>query len=183
MKTTCMVALMVLAAGLTAGCGADEAETPSVDEPATEATDNTADNAEPTDTEEPPAEACSVDGEAGDVAEDPTFELRATLHGPYTAGQDGAFSIELTPRGGYHVNEDYPTSIRPCAPSAVTLPSAELGNSDAQERSAERARFDVHFTAAEAGEHRVSAVVDFAVCSDENCMPETRTLAVLLPVQ
>ncbi len=177
MKTTAGFAMaLFLGLGL-AGCGDDS---PAGGEPETSGTEATAPDPEPQ-AEAP--EACAVDGEAQAVVEDPTFELRATATGPYTAGQPGTFAVQLTPRGVYHVNQDFPMSVRPCAGEGVTLPNADLGNDDAAERTEQTARFAVPFTAASAGEHRVSAVVDFAVCTPENCMPEQRTIALLLPVE
>ncbi|MCB9591338.1 MAG: hypothetical protein H6719_01290 [Sandaracinaceae bacterium] len=174
MKTMWMVALSLTLAA----CGGDEDPAPSGGE--------TAANPEPVvEAPEEPAEpeACTVDGEAQPAAEDPSFELRATATGPYTTGERGTFGIQLTPRGEFHVNQDFPMSVRPCAGEGVTLANAELGNEDAAERTERGARFDVPFTPTAAGEHRVSAVVDFAVCTPENCMPEQRTIALLLPVE
>jgi len=121
--------------------------------------------------------------EPGPLVEDPSFELRATASGPYSVGDRGTFDILLTPRGNYHVNEDYPMTVTLAGPEAVMWPRSELGNEDARERTRARARFDVPFTASSAGQHRVTANVDFAVCTPETCMPEQRTLAVLLPVE
>ena len=128
--------------------------------------------ADPGEPEEPP----------GPVAEDPTYELRATASGPYASGEEAQFQIELTPRGEYHVNQDFPMEIALRGPEGVTLPGAALGNGDAAEFNEERARFEVPFTAASAGEHTVTAEVDFAVCTPEACFPERRTLALALPV-
>lgn len=181
-KTWILISAALLALGglVLVACGGDEeaggeataqTETPPADEP-------------PPEPEEPAEpEACEVDGDAAAVAEDPSFELRASASGPYTAGEAGSFGIQLTPRGEYHVNEQFPLRVRPCAGEGVTLPSPELDNEDAAEHTEQTARFDVPFTASEAGEHRVSAVVDFAVCTPETCIPETRTVAVLLPVE
>lgn len=129
-----------------------------------------------------PGGGCGDPATARDVAEDPSFELRASASGPYAPGQEGRFEIALTPRGNYHVNTQYPLSIELEAPSAVALPDAQLGNEDAAEFGEPRARFQVPFTAAAAGEHRVTARVDFAVCTPEACMPDCRTLALVLPV-
>jgi hypothetical protein len=130
----------------------------------------------------PAGDACGDPAAARDVAEDPSFELRASASGPYAPGQEGRFEIALTPRGNYHVNTQYPLSIQLEAPSGVALPDAELGNDDAAEFGEPRARFQVPFTAAAAGEHRVTARVDFAMCTPEACMPDCRTLALVLPV-
>ena len=161
-------------------CGGEE-EAPAADEEPVAEAEPAEDEAPPEEPAEP--EACTVDAEAAAVAEDPSFELRASAAGPYAPGEEGTFNIELTPRGVYHVNQDFPMTVRPCAPEGVALASAEMGPEDAAERSEERARYAVPFTAENAGEHRVSAIVDFAVCTPENCMPERRTIALLLPVE
>jgi hypothetical protein len=129
-----------------------------------------------------PGGGCGDPSQAGPSADDPTFELRATARGPYAPGEQGRFEVSLTPRGVYHVNTQYPMAIRLQGPVEVSFPSAELGVDDAAEIVEPRARFDVPFTARSAGEHRVLAEVDFAVCTPESCMPDCRTLAVVLPV-
>jgi hypothetical protein len=120
---------------------------------------------------------------ATDHVDDPSFELAASPVGPYTAGKLGSFGVSLKPRGVYHVNQEYPISISLHADEAVSLPKAELAKADAATFGEKLARFDVPFTAAKAGSHRVEAKVRFAVCTPENCVPDERTLALMLPVQ
>ena len=152
------------------GCGSEETSAST-----------TEDVVEAPEVEDEPPQA--EDTEAGPLINDPSFELRATAAGPYTVGTQGTFAILLTARGNYHVNEDYPMTVTLSGPDEVTWPSTELGNDDTAERTLERARFEVPFTARTAGEHRITASVDFAVCTPETCIPEMRTLALLLPVE
>jgi hypothetical protein len=165
---------------LAAACG-DEDETSGTveqtppDEVAPAAGEAAAQNA-------PAAEAPAA-AEMGPVVNDDAFELRAAATGPYQQGQLGQFAITLTPRGEWHVNEEYPISVELEAPAEVGLPRPELERSDAAEFGEERARFDVPFTPTAAGQHRVQAKVSFAVCTPENCIPDERTLALVLPVQ
>jgi hypothetical protein len=123
--------------------------------------------------------------EAGPVAQDDSFELRATAAGPYTAGQPGTFEIRLVPRGDYHVNADpaFPFAIALGGPDAVRFAEPSLDRDDAAEFNEQRASFAVPFTPQQAGQHRVTATVDFAVCTPTTCLPEQRTLALVLPVQ
>jgi hypothetical protein len=162
---------------LAVGCGSEEEGSASAQGETAEAEPSEgSETAEAGGTEE-------ADEEVGPVAEDPTFELRAEAQGPYAAGEQGSFEIRLTPRGEYHVNQEFPMNVALSGPDGVELPSADLGNDDADEFTEERARFSVPFTAASAGEHRVTAEVDFAVCTPEACMPDRRTLALVLPVR
>ena len=120
--------------------------------------------------------------EARDAWAEDSFELRSSAAGPYTAGQAGTFEVRLTPRGNYHVNQDYPMTITLTGPDGVTFPSATVERAAATAYTEQLATFAVPFTAP-AGQHDVRAVVDFAVCTPEACMPDTRTLAVHLAVQ
>ncbi len=125
------------------------------------------------------------EAEVSEVAEDPTFELRASASGPYAVGREASFDIRLTPRGQYHVNTDprFPFGIALEGPAAVRFRESSLDRADAAEFAEERARFAVAFTPQSAGSHRVTATVDFAVCTPSTCLPEQRTLALVLPVE
>lgn len=169
MRAARWFAVVALVVGATA-CG-DEDETSGTVTP------------EPPETSEAPTEDQAAAEEAGPVVDDPTFELRADAVGPYASGELGQFAITLTPRGEYHVNEEYPIRVELEAPGELGLSKTELAREDTAEFGEERARFDVPFTPTGAGEHRVSAKVDFAVCTPENCIPDERTLALVLPVQ
>jgi hypothetical protein len=164
--------------GCLLGCG-DDAE-PANETPA-EATATDVEGApdEPGPSDQAPAEAA----ESGPVVTDAAFELRAATSGEYTAGQLGQFAITLTPLGEWHVNEEYPIAVALTGVDAVSFPKAELEREDAAEFGEQVARFDVPFTPGSAGEHRIEAKVSFAVCTPENCVPDERTLALLLPVQ
>ena len=129
----------------------------------------------------PPAPAAPA-AAASDRVEDPTFELALKPTGPYAAGKVQSFAVSLKPRGEYHVNQDYPFSVSLTA-EGVTFPKAELGKSDAAKFDDNVVQLDVPFTAAAAGKHTVSALVKFAVCTPETCVPDERTLALALAVE
>lgn len=133
--------------------------------------------------EDPPAGAAGENEAAGPVVDDPTFELRAAADGPYRQGELGQFAITLTPKTGWKVNEEFPMAVEIEAPSEAGVSHTELEREDAAEFAEARARFDVPFTPTAAGEHRVEANVRFAVCTPENCIPDERTLALVLPVE
>ncbi len=169
-RTTWLAVITALLLAL--GCGGEEEESAQ----------SSGSHAEPVAEPEAPEEP---EAPPGPVAEDDSFELRATASGPYTAGQQGTFEIRLVPRGQYHVNVDplFPFAITLAGPDGVSFPEASLDREDAAEFTEQRARFAVPFTAAAAGEHQVTATVDFAVCTPSTCLPEQRTLALALPVQ
>lgn len=178
---------VLLAAGLAAtfaACnGSASTGRSATEEPSSGAAGTNPARAASAKTADPPSKAAAPAEVATGVIVDSSFELRATPNGAYQTGELGTFSISLTGRSGWHVNEEYPIRVELTAPSGVALSKSALERADAAAFSRERARFDVPFTPAAAGEHRVEAKVSFAVCTDENCIPDERTLAVLLPVR
>jgi hypothetical protein len=131
----------------------------------------------------PAAPAPTAAAAPTDKVEDPTFVLAATPVGSYAAGKLGSVAISLTPRGEYHVNEDYPISVALSGDPALQFPKPQLGKSETAEFSEKVARFDVPVTPQSAGKHSLTAKVKFAVCTPENCVPDERTLALALAVE
>lgn len=129
---------------------------------------------------EPSAEQAA---ELSDKVEDTSFVLALQPSGEYEAGKLGSFAVALEPRGVYHINQEYPISISLSADDEMGLAKSELARTDAAEFGEKKARFDVPFTPAEAGEHKVQAKVKFAVCTPETCVPDERTLALAIAVK
>jgi len=164
------VAITVGAAITFAGCGDDPKPT-AAPEPAPVAAPVVA-----------PTAPTKAPAAAADRAEDASFELALKPTGPYETGKVQSFSVSLKPRGEYHVNQDYPFSVSLSA-EGVSFPKAELGKADAAKFDDNAVELDVPFTVAAAGEHKVSALVKFAVCTPETCVPDERTLALALAVE
>src|SRR4051812_19966939 len=47
-------------------------------------------------------------------------------------GQSATARVELKPAAGYHINKDFPTSLRLVAPAGVELPKPTLKKADGQ---------------------------------------------------
>jgi hypothetical protein len=127
---------------------------------------------------DPPAAAAPTD-----VVTEPEFEIRATPGGPYAAGVAGELAITLVPGSGWHVNEEYVFAVEVHAPAALAVAKPSLGRADAAEFGEDRARWNVAFTPASAGEHRVDADVDFAVCDGPRCLFDERTVSLVVAVR
>ncbi|MBI5512665.1 MAG: hypothetical protein HY909_02800 [Deltaproteobacteria bacterium] len=108
----------------------------------------------------------------------PNYTLVVGL-APIPSPGDTTFNFELHGTTGYHVNEQYPIAIELELANA-TASKSTLRREDAAEYTQAGARFafPIHTTAPGA---RVQGRARFAVCSAENCVPETRTFAVALP--
>lgn len=169
----------VLGAALALSVGCEDEASKSVEAPAPQAA-----------AEQAATKAASSEQASGDpvntpeeIVKEPHFELRLSEVGPYKAGELGRFLVQITPRGDYHINEDFPYAVQIQPPEGVDVPKKELKTEDAEAFSEKKARFAVPFTAAKAGTHRIQAKVDFAVCTEENCIPEQRTLALNVAVE
>jgi hypothetical protein len=130
-----------------------------------------------------PAPSAAPAAAASDRVDDPTFELSISPAGSYAVGQLGSFAVSLKPRGEYHINQDYPITVSLRAPAGLRLPKVEYKKPDAAVFGEELARFDVPLTPEQAGEQRVEAQVRFAVCTPETCVPDERSLALMLAVK
>jgi hypothetical protein len=131
----------------------------------------------------PAAAAAKPAAPPSDRVDDPSFELALVPAPPYTVGKLASFAVSLKPRGVYHINQDYPIDISLTPSEGIALPKAELKKADAASFDEKLARFDVPCTPGKAGPQRVEAKVKFAVCTPENCVPDERTLALVLPVE
>ncbi len=114
--------------------------------------------------------------------EEPSFALKLAQAGPYKAGELGRLVLHLEPRGEFHINQEYPVEISFTGGPDTSFPKATFAKSDAAEFGDKKARFEVPFTPKAAGDHKVQCNVKFAVCTDENCVPDERDLSLALAV-
>jgi hypothetical protein len=125
-----------------------------------------------------------ADQPAGPRIETGSFLLAVAPAQPkYAAGQAGELEIALESRGEWHVNQEYPIRVDLKAASGVALPKAELVKDDAKEFGEEKVRFLAPIEPSTAGKHEVTCDVSFAMCTEENCILERRTVAMELEVQ
>jgi len=155
---------MLLTSALLAACSRGEPPAPSVAPPA------------------PVAQAAKVVEPPKPSIDDTTFRLALVGVPEYAADKESALELTLEARGGYHVNQDYPIRVDVKAPAGVKLAKASLGKPDAATFNEQQASFKLPFSAS-AGAHDLTAVVDFAVCTKETCVPDQRTVALAFQVR
>ena len=124
------------------------------------------------------------DGPAGPRIETGSFLLAvAPSEGAYRIGKTGEVEIALEGRGDWHVNQEYPIRVDLKAAPGVVLEKSELLKEDAKEFGEEKVRFLAGLEPSAAGEHQVTCDVSFAMCTEENCILEKRTVAMQLKVE
>jgi len=91
--------------------------------------------------------------------------------------------IKVVPTGEFHMNLDFPTKLTINAPDGVTLEKAKQAKSDAVKLDKDSAEFDVAFTASSAGKKSFTGEMKFAVCTADNCSPQTSPVAFTVDVK
>ena len=130
------------------------------------------------------AEAEKPEAPAGPSIETGSFVLAvAPVQQGYTVGKAGQVEIALEGRGEWHVNQEYPIRVDLKAAPGVALMKNELVKDDAKEFSEDKVRFVAAVQPSATGEHEVTCDVSFAMCTEENCILEKRTVAMRLKVQ
>ena len=124
------------------------------------------------------------EGPAGPSIETGSFLLAVAPAQPqYEVGKGGQVEIALEGRGEWHVNQEYPIRIDIKSTPGLGLPKSELVKDDAAEFGDEKARFVAGVEPKQKGEQEVTCDVSFAMCTEENCILEKRTVAMKLEVQ
>ncbi|MEJ7729556.1 MAG: hypothetical protein WKG00_10095 [Polyangiaceae bacterium] len=101
----------------------------------------------------------------------------------YRAGQQGSVEVVLSCKGDWHCNEKYPMKFTCDAPvGGVSYPQPVVRR-DAMSISAQRATARIPFVASAAGPARVSGKLSFSVCTETQCVMETRPLTAIVSVQ
>ncbi len=97
-------------------------------------------------------------------------------------GQPATATVLIRPAAGYHVNKDFPTSLKLKLPAGVTAQKSEMNKADAQ-LSEQQGSFQVVLTSAEAGKKTVPGDLKFAVCTDTTCDPQKSPVSIEMEVK
>ena len=97
-------------------------------------------------------------------------------------GQPATVQVVITPAKGWHLNKDFPTSLKLTPPAGVSAAKAALGKGDAKLRESE-GRFEVVLTSSEAGKKTVPGDLRFAVCTDTTCDPQRSAVTIEMDVK
>lgn len=98
------------------------------------------------------------------------------------SGKESKVTVRVVPKDPWHMNLDFPTSLKVDAPEGVALAKDALEKGDA-ELDEESCQFDVAFTPAAAGEQTFTGTFKFAVCQDEACSPVTEDIEFKVAVK
>jgi hypothetical protein len=88
--------------------------------------------------------------------------------------------IHITPGPGFHVNKEYPSSVKVVVPSGVTMDKDKLSPSKVEEAGLD---FEVGYLPNEAGKKTFTGEMKFAVCSANSCDPKKEALNFTIDVK
>jgi len=176
------LSVATLALALSAACSGESK--PAATSPAPEGA-KTAEaakpGAEPAEAAKPgaePAEA-AAEGDKVKVVEgkapgtDDRYALQIEPPAEAAAGQEAEVVVRVVPKEPWHMNLDFPTSLKLTPPDGITLANANLKKGDARTLDDSACEFAVKVTPGAAGEHTVTGQLKFAVCQDDACSPVT----------
>jgi DsbC/DsbD-like thiol-disulfide interchange protein len=99
-----------------------------------------------------------------------------------SAGVKVTASVIIASTNGWHLNEEAPMTVKLSPGAGVTVEKSKLGRADAAEKTKDKARFDVPFTAGESGAKTIDAEASFVICQETACKPVKAKLALAIDV-
>lgn len=122
-----------------------------------------------------------VEGAAPSADDRYTLEIQPPADA--AAGKESEVVVRVVPKAPWHINLDFPTSLKLTPPSGLALANADLKKADARKLDDEHCEFAVKVTPSAAGEHAVTGQFKFAVCQDEACSPVTEDVEFRVAVR
>ena len=98
-------------------------------------------------------------------------------------GAKGEARVTVVPRSDAHVSPDAPISVTVTAGSALELPKAKLGRTDAKATEAKGVEFEVPFVGKQSGKDELKAQVSFFICTEKLCERQKREVALAVEVE
>ncbi len=86
-------------------------------------------------------------------------------------------TVSLAPKGGFHVNTEYPVKLTITAPDGVNVEKVKQTKDDAKRFEKTGLDFEVAFVAAGSGRKSFTGELKFAVCTDTECKPTTEKVS------
>lgn len=120
-------------------------------------------------------QAAQPPAKAGPTAEHggPRFDVAIEAPTRATKGASGTARIAVSPRAPWHVNLDYVPKLTVAPTSGVRLDRPEQRGAEAERFDADGLAFVVPFHMQDKGAKRIAGELQFAMCADDACAPET----------
>ena len=120
--------------------------------------------------------ATAVHAPVAEVAADPDaprFEVHVEAPTKAAAGKEALAKVHVEPHKPWHMNTEFPVALRINAPNGVTVEVLKQRKDDAERFDDDGLVFALPFTPTTDGPKKFAGEIDFAVCGDAACAPET----------
>lgn len=117
------------------------------------------------------------------LAETDTYIVKADVPADLASGAEAVVTINLLPKTGWKINQEFPTKLKIKAPEGIKLNGDSLSAAEAETFSEKQAVFKVSCSPEGAGAKEFAADFRFAVCTDATCDPKKAELAWTLNVK
>lgn len=111
------------------------------------------------------------------LADTDTYTVQLDVPDSVGAKADTQMTINVVPKPGWKLNQDFPTKLVVSPPAGVSVKRAEQTPKEAAKFSEKAAAFVVDFNCDSAGDKSFSAKFQFAVCTDATCDPKSENLS------
>lgn len=118
----------------------------------------------------------------GTAFADGKFNLSVNAPKTARASTRTTATVKVSPSEGYKMNLEYPTKLSVTAPEGVKLEKAKLTKADGRVDT-KAVEFDVAFTAETRGKKSFTGELKFAVCTENDCIPQTQAVSFEIEVQ
>lgn len=112
----------------------------------------------------------------------PKYDLAIEAPAKATKGSSGTARIVVSPRAPWHVNLDYVPKLTVAGQSGIAVDRTEQRGPDAERFDADGLTFVVPFHAQDKGTQKVDGELQFAICADDACAPESVPVAFTVDV-
>ncbi|MBV1857828.1 MAG: hypothetical protein KUG77_05400 [Nannocystaceae bacterium] len=103
----------------------------------------------------------------------PRFEVHVEATAKAAPGKEALAKVHVEAHKPWHMNTEFPVALRMKAPNGVTLEVPKQRKDDAERFDDEELVFALPFTPTSDGRKQFAGEIDFAVCGDAACAPET----------
>jgi hypothetical protein len=117
------------------------------------------------------------------VADTDAYTVKLASPDKVAVGSKGSATLEITPKKGWHLNDEFPYKLTVTAPAGAKVAKPEQGKKDTVSFSHEKMKWAIDFEASAAGDKAFTGKVKFAVCTETSCDPKKEELAFNVKVQ
>lgn len=117
------------------------------------------------------------------VADTESYTVKLASPAKVAVGAKGSATLEITPKKGWHLNDEFPYKLTVAAPAGAKVAKPEQGKKDTVSFSHEKMKWAIDFEASAAGDKAFTGKVKFAVCTETSCDPKKEELAFNVKVQ